>query len=122
MNARNGCCNLCYFLVDNDIGLRCHRYPPNNRDRNGFPIVSNEDWCGEFRDLLNLEDKKILDYTPLDLNFDCRILNVFEREGIKTVRDIISKTQAELLSYKNFGRTSLMIVEKKLAEYDLFLR
>ena len=44
------------------------------------------------------------------------------RIGAKTLGDLVTKSDEELLSVKNFGQTSLNEVKRKLAEYGLSLR
>jgi len=44
------------------------------------------------------------------------------RLGVKTLLDLIGKTEAELLGCKNFGITSLNEVKEKLAKFGLSLR
>ena len=41
--------------------------------------------------------------------------------GLKTVGDLIQRTEAELMTIKNFGQTSLNEVKQKLAELGLGL-
>ena len=36
---------------------------------------------------------------------------------VETIGDLVTKTEAELLKLKNFGKTSLKEVKKKLAEH-----
>ena len=45
-----------------------------------------------------------------------------ERLEVHTVRDLINKTEVELMSAKNFGMTSLNEIKKKLSEMGLSLR
>ena len=45
-----------------------------------------------------------------------------ERLKIRTIRDLIHKSEVELMSAKNFGMTSLNEVKEKLAELNLTLR
>jgi len=72
--------------------------------------------------------KKILgDRDPLDvgveeLEFSVRPLNCFCNEGIHTLRDIITKSEADLLRIPNFGRKSLHEVNELLGLFGLELR
>jgi len=50
-----------------------------------------------------------------------RILNAFDRGGIKTVADLCAKTEHELLCLKNFGITSLSRVREALDAHGLHL-
>ena len=67
--------------------------------------------------------KKILgDRDPLDvgveeLEFSVCSLNCFCNEGIRTLRDIITKSEGDLLRIPNFGRKTLHEVKELL---DLF--
>jgi DNA-directed RNA polymerase subunit alpha len=42
--------------------------------------------------------------------------------GLKTVSDLIERSEAELMTIKNFGQTSLNEVKQKLAELGLSLK
>ena len=45
-----------------------------------------------------------------------------ERLKIRSIRDLIHKTEVELMAAKNFGMTSLNEVKEKLEELNLKLR
>jgi DNA-directed RNA polymerase subunit alpha len=51
-----------------------------------------------------------------------RSYNCLKREGIQTVGDLVTKTEAELLNIPNFGKKSIDEVKEKLAERGLALR
>ena len=55
------------------------------------------------------------------LPFSPRIHTCLERENVETVRDLVTKTEEELLEYKNFGMASLHEVKKRLAYMGLSL-
>ena len=57
-----------------------------------------------------------------DLELGVRSYNCLKREGIQTVGDLVSKTEAELLNIPNFGKKSIDEVNEKLAERGLSLR
>ncbi len=57
-----------------------------------------------------------------DLELGVRSYNCLKREGIQTIGDLVSKTEAELLNIPNFGKKSIDEVKEKLAERDLSLR
>jgi DNA-directed RNA polymerase subunit alpha len=57
-----------------------------------------------------------------ELEFGVRSYNCLKREGIQTVGDLISKTEAELLNIPNFGKKSIDEVKESLAERNLSLR
>jgi DNA-directed RNA polymerase subunit alpha len=57
-----------------------------------------------------------------ELELGVRSYNCLKREGIQTVGDLVSKTEAELLNIPNFGKKSIDEVKDKLAERGLSLR
>lgn len=67
----------------------------------------------------DLEQK--LSMSIQDLNLSVRALHCLEAQNIKTVRDLVQYTPAQLLEVRNFGRTSLTEVKNKLAELGLSL-
>ncbi|HSW58252.1 MAG TPA: DNA-directed RNA polymerase subunit alpha [Dehalococcoidales bacterium] len=56
-----------------------------------------------------------------DLELSVRTLNSLRRGGINTVGELISKTEKELLSLRNFGQKSRQEVEERLAVIGLML-
>ena len=57
----------------------------------------------------------------LEIPFSVRIHNCLEKDNIETVRDLVRKTDADLLMYKGFGPGSLHEVKKRLAYMGLAL-
>jgi DNA-directed RNA polymerase subunit alpha len=57
-----------------------------------------------------------------ELELGVRSYNCLKREGIQTVGDLVSKTEAELLNIPNFGKKSIDEVQDKLTERGLSLR
>ena len=57
-----------------------------------------------------------------ELELGVRSYNCLKREGIQTVGDLISKTEAELLNIPNFGKKSIDEVNEKLTARGLGLR
>jgi len=69
------------------------------------------------------EDKrnKIL-RTPInDFELSVRSRNCLSNMGVRTLGDLVNKTEAELLSFKNFGETSLMEIKEILRNKGLRL-
>jgi DNA-directed RNA polymerase subunit alpha len=56
-----------------------------------------------------------------DLSLSVRSANCLASQKITTLRDLITKTESDLLSLRNFGQTSLAEIKKKLAEHGLEL-
>lgn len=57
-----------------------------------------------------------------EIEFSSRARKCLQRLNLVTLGDLASKTEAELLSTKNFGQTSLNEVKQKLTENGLALR
>lgn len=63
----------------------------------------------------NLEQKqKLLEMTIEDLDLSVRSYNCLKRSGAKTVKDIVGKTQDDLMKVRNLGKKSLEEVIEKL--------
>ena len=84
---------------------------------------------GEKSDILAVEaDKKeevprvVMEMSVDDLELSARSLNCLQMAGVKTVGDLISYTEPELMKFKNFGSKSLTEVREKLGEYKLVLK
>ncbi|MER3473555.1 MAG: DNA-directed RNA polymerase subunit alpha [Armatimonadota bacterium] len=57
-----------------------------------------------------------------ELDFSVRTYNCLKRAGITSVRDLVHRTEHELMNIRNFGRKSLYEVREKLAQLNLTLR
>lgn len=66
-----------------------------------------------------MEDKLNKNVAELDLSV--RASNCLQAAGIVTLRDLASKTDADMLKLRNFGKTSLKEVKDKLAGLGLAL-
>lgn len=67
------------------------------------------------------ELNRILKIHVTDFELSVRSRNCLSRMNIKTLGDLIQKTESDLLSYKNFGETSLAEIKKMLASKGLYL-
>ncbi len=56
-----------------------------------------------------------------DLNLSVRATNCLESENIHTVRDLVARSEDQLLEVRNFGETTMTEVREKLAELNLHL-
>ena len=63
------------------------------------------------------ESKLSMPITALELS--ARASHCLESVGIKTVRDLLQKSEADLLEVRNFGKVTLQEVTEKLAEHGL---
>jgi len=84
---------------------------------------------GEKAEVLGLEPERreevastALEMSIEDLELSSRSLNCVKKAGIKTVGELISHSEAELMKFKNFGMKSLTEVRNKLSEYKLGLK
>jgi DNA-directed RNA polymerase subunit alpha len=62
-----------------------------------------------------------LDMTVQELDLSVRANNCLESAKIATVRELVKKTDADLLKVRSFGKTSLREVKRKLADLGLSL-
>ncbi len=68
---------------------------------------------------LQLRERLALPISDLDLSV--RASNCLEQENIKTIGDLVRLSEVDLLTMKNFGKTSLREVKVKLANVGLSL-
>ena len=68
------------------------------------------------------ENKKLLSKAVDDLRLSVRAQKCLQKLDIRTIDDLVRRTDAELLGCKNFGVTSLNEVKKALVDIGLFLR
>lgn len=65
------------------------------------------------------EMERILNMSIEELELSVRSYNCLEAAGIKTIRDLVQKSEAEMLKYRNFGRKSLSEIKNILKEKGL---
>jgi DNA-directed RNA polymerase subunit alpha len=68
---------------------------------------------------LELEEK--LTRSLAELNLSVRATNCLESEGINSVRDLVARTEEQLLQVRNFGETTLQEVRDRLQAIGLRL-
>lgn len=71
--------------------------------------------------LVDVELERKLNMSLAELELSVRATNCLESEGITTVRDLVIRTEDELLEVRNFGDTTLREVKQKLTERGLQL-
>ncbi len=67
------------------------------------------------------ELKKVLDMPISHLELSVRASNCLESENISCIRDIVHRSEDEVLKIRNFGQTSLDELKEKLAMHSLTL-
>ncbi|MCS7044821.1 MAG: DNA-directed RNA polymerase subunit alpha [Gemmataceae bacterium] len=72
-------------------------------------------------DQVDAELERKLNMSLAELELSVRATNCLESEGITTVRDLVIRTDDELLEVRNFGETTLREVKAKLQERGLSL-
>jgi DNA-directed RNA polymerase subunit alpha len=70
---------------------------------------------------LDLELEEKLTRSLAELNLSVRATNCLESEGINTVRDLVARTDDQLLQVRNFGETTLQEVRDRLQAIGLRL-
>ncbi len=68
---------------------------------------------------LELEEK--LGQSLAELNLSVRATNCLESEGINTIRDLVTRSEEQLLQVRNFGETTLVEVRERLGLIGLRL-
>jgi DNA-directed RNA polymerase subunit alpha len=87
--------------------------------------VANEDALAALTDaskaLIDPDLQQKLNMTVQELDLSVRANNCLESAKIQTVRDLVQKTDSDLLKVRSFGKTSLREVKRKLADMGLSL-
>jgi DNA-directed RNA polymerase subunit alpha len=65
--------------------------------------------------------REMLDRPITELDLSVRAANCMEVEGIETIGQLCARTETEMLGVRNFGKTSLREIRKKLDERGLEL-
>jgi DNA-directed RNA polymerase subunit alpha len=92
------------FVQYSELGARVHAGP-----RSGGTLGSDA----------ALESK--LNMSLAELKLSVRATNCLESENVHTVRDLVRRSEDELLEVRNFGETTLNEVQEKLSELGLRL-
>lgn len=66
-----------------------------------------------------LRIRALLNQSIEEMELSVRSHNCLQAGGIKVISDLVSKSESEMLKYKNFGRKSLSELVEKLAEMGL---
>jgi len=87
--------------------------------------VANDEAIATLRDankaLIDPELQQKLNMSTQELDLSVRANNCLESAKIATVRDLVKKTDSDLLKVRSFGKTSLREVKRKLADMGLSL-
>jgi DNA-directed RNA polymerase subunit alpha len=87
--------------------------------------TANDDAVTALRDankaMIDPDLQQKLNMTIQELDLSVRANNCLESAKIATVRDLVKKTDQDLLKVRSFGKTSLREVKRKLADLGLSL-
>ncbi len=106
-------------LVESAKILRKHLNPFVQYSELGPMIHSEARGAGAAGLELAVEAKMAMSLAELDLSV--RAANCLESENIRSVRDLVTRNEDELLELRNFGETTLSEVREKLADVGLRL-
>jgi DNA-directed RNA polymerase subunit alpha len=87
-------------------------------------FINFEESGDEVVDFPSTEDERVLDQLNRsvdELELSVRSYNCLKNANIKTIYDLVTKTEPEMLKTKNFGRKSLNEIKEILAEMGLSL-
>ena len=118
----NGTVSPQMSLVEGAKILRKHLNPFIQYSEPG-PEIGIEDRLDVAGDgsQVDQELERKLNMSLAELELSVRATNCLESEGITTVRDLVIRTDEELLEVRNFGETTLREVKQKLTERGLNL-
>jgi DNA-directed RNA polymerase subunit alpha len=80
-------------------------------------VQEAEEEAEEVSPIVQIQEK--LDKSIEELELSVRSYNCLEAAGIKTIRDLVQKTEQDMLKYRNFGRKSLSEIKSILGEMGL---
>jgi DNA-directed RNA polymerase subunit alpha len=80
-----------------------------------------EEMCEKDDDEYWTRLNEFLDRSVNELELSVRAYNCLKNANIKTIRDLVQKTDIEMLKTKNFGRKSLNEIKEILMEMNLSL-
>jgi len=83
-----------------------------------FDIEPEEEETSEIDEEV-LRIRKLLRMSVDELELSVRSHNCLKAADIKTIGDLVSKNEGEMLKFRNFGRKSLTELTKMLAEKGL---
>lgn len=83
------------------------------------PSIDSGDGVIEAADEATTSMMTILDKSIEELELSVRSFNCLEAAGIKTIRDLVQKSESEMLKYRNFGRKSLSEIKSILKSFNL---
>lgn len=86
-------------------------------DQQSSQVTGAEGGEGEFSEDSDIQ--RLLDKSIEELELSVRSFNCLEAASIKTIRDLVQKSEGDMLKYRNFGRKSLSEIKGILKEMNL---
>lgn len=117
----NGTIGPHLALVEGAKILRKHLNPFIQYTEPGPEMVIDERTEAVMIDQVDADLERKLNMSLAELELSVRATNCLESEGITTVRDLVIRSDEELLEVRNFGETTLKEVKIKLHERGLYL-
>jgi DNA-directed RNA polymerase subunit alpha len=117
----NGTVSPQMALVEGAKILRKHLNPFIQYAEPGPEIGMEDKAEAAGGDQVDHELERKLNMSLAELELSVRATNCLESEGITTVRDLVIRTDEELLEVRNFGETTLKEVKSKLQERGMHL-
>ena len=94
------CDNLISTVKGNPVYMRCFRTGNFLDELNRLSEIVNS------TEVLRPNDPEVLDIPLEELNLSARSFNALRRRGVKTVRDLVSMTEEDIMNVRNFGKRS----------------
>jgi DNA-directed RNA polymerase subunit alpha len=117
----NGTVTPQMALVEGAKILRKHLNPFIQYAEPGPEMAIEEKAEAGAGDTVDADLERKLNMSLAELELSVRATNCLESEGITTVRDLVIRSDEELLEVRNFGETTLREVKSKLQERGLHL-
>lgn len=108
-------------IVEAGLILRKHLNPFVMYHDLGGDVVSSPRPSGMAKGLAGSAQLEMLDKPVSMLNLSARASNCLEAAKVLTLKDLITRTESDLLRVRSFGKTSLHEVQRKLSDMGLSL-
>jgi DNA-directed RNA polymerase subunit alpha len=108
-------------LVEAGLILRKHLNPFVMYNSLGSSLVTSARPMVEPQLTGDSSPNELLDKPVSVLNLSVRASNCLDAAGIKTLRELVSRSEGDLLRVRSFGKTSLHEVQRKLTDVGLKL-
>jgi DNA-directed RNA polymerase subunit alpha len=119
----NGTLEPDLALVESAKILRKHLNPFVQYAEIGFEFQQESGLAAEEPTQITDSEEvtKKLDLPVSALDLSARAYNCLESENIRTLRDLVQRSEEEMLKVRNFGKTSLAEIKAKLQDMGLTL-